>query len=311
MRLGLVLDDVFLAHHPPAGHPERSERLEVLLDLPSARHPRTLLVEPGDVSDERLLAVHTPDHLARIRDTAGRERTMLDPDTFASPETWRVARLAAGSAVRLVDLIQAGRVDAGFLAARPPGHHAESSRAMGFCFFNTAAVAAQYARDCGLAERVAVVDFDVHHGNGTQEIFWKRADVLYLSLHQYPFYPGTGSLDEIGEDEGRGYTVNLPIAAGAGDRKYEELFRQRVIPVLREYQPNLLVVSAGYDAHSSDPLGGMELTTAAFRFMVAQLRDLAGDLCAGRSLYVLEGGYDLGALRECVGCTLETLLGDS
>lgn len=308
MRLGVILDEVFLLHRPPAGHPESPERVRVLLDLPVLSDPRILRVAPVEAEDRLLLAVHTAEHVERIRETTKRSLTMLDPDTFAGPETWRVARIAAGSAVRLLDLMGAGGIGPAFLAARPPGHHAESNRAMGFCFFNQAAVAAQHALDQGLAERVAIFDFDVHHGNGTQEIFWERNDVLYISVHQYPFYPGTGSMSETGSGPGKGFTLNLPLSAGANDAVYLSLLEERVIPALEGFRPDLLLVSAGYDAHSRDPLGGMNLSTEAYRRMVLRLQETAGELCRSRVLYVLEGGYDLQALRDCVQGTLEACL---
>ncbi len=302
------MDEVFLLHRPPAGHPESPERIRILLDLPILADPRILRVSPVEADDSLLLSVHTPEHVERIRGTSSSPLTMIDPDTYAVAETWRVARMAAGSAARLVDLMGEGKIRAGFLAARPPGHHAESNRAMGFCFFNQAAVAAQHARDTGLAQRVAVFDFDVHHGNGTQNIFWERADVLYISVHQFPFYPGTGSANEEGEGAGRGFTLNLPLSAGANDAVYEAALKQKVIPALREFHPDLVVVSAGYDAHHADPLGGMKLSTEFFRRMVERLQQTAWDLCSGRALYVLEGGYDLQALRDCVQASLEALL---
>jgi acetoin utilization deacetylase AcuC-like enzyme len=308
MQLGVVLDEVFLVHRPPAGHPESPERVRVLLDLPVLSDPRILRVTPVEAEDRLLLAVHTAEHVELIQETTKRSLTMLDPDTYAGPETWRVARIAAGSAARLLDLMKGDTIAPGFLAARPPGHHAESNRAMGFCFFNQAAVAAQHALDQGLAKRVAIFDFDVHHGNGTQEIFWERDDVLYISVHQYPFYPGTGSAAETGSGPGKGFTLNLPLSAGANDAVYLSLVEERVIPVLRDFSPDLLVVSAGYDAHRSDPLGGMNLSTEAYRRMVFRLQETAGGLCRGRVLYVLEGGYDLQALRDCVQGTLEACL---
>lgn len=308
MKLGLVLDEIFMTHPVPAGHPERPDRIRVLLDLQTLNDPRVMRVPPVEAEDAHLLAVHTAEHVARIRETEGRDYTMLDPDTHAGRETSRVARTAAGSAVRLVELIARGEIQIGFLAARPPGHHAETHRAMGFCFFNTVAVAAQYARSSGLAERVAIVDFDVHHGNGTQEIFWRRPDVFFVSLHQYPFYPGTGSAEERGEGPGAGTTLNLPLPAGTGDDTYRRLFEDRVIPALEAFRPELLLISAGFDAHADDPLGGMRLSAAAFREMTRRLLGLAEKTCGGRAVFVLEGGYDLEALRECVETTLSTCL---
>lgn len=216
--------------------------------------------------------------------------------------------LAAGSVVRMIELLFAGEIETGFAAIRPPGHHAETARAMGFCLFNNIAVGAEWARRQGLAERVAVVDFDVHHGNGTQEIFYRRPDVLYLSSHQYPFYPGTGSQAELGDGKGLGFTVNFPMSAGSGNHFFCSLFQDLAGPILRDFEPDLILVSAGYDAHRDDPLGGMRLDEAGFGELVRQLNGLAKELCQGRILYVLEGGYNLRALGQSVLSTLRMSL---
>ena len=297
----------FRDHVTPAGHPERTERAEVMASVVSrwrSRGGRT--AEPQPVSDAALERVHAAGYVASIGATAGR-RVRLDPDTYASPESEGVARLAAGAALAAVD--HALDSDAMALAlVRPPGHHAERERAMGFCLYNNAAVAAAHALDRGL-ERVAVVDYDVHHGNGTQWIFYDDPRVLYLSTHQYPFYPGTGAADDVGRGDGAGFTINVPLAAGAGDADLDRVFREVAVPVLAAYDPELILLSAGYDAHVDDPLGGMRVTTGGYATLTSRLRAVAERTCRGRLAVVTEGGYDLAALEACLEGTLEVAAG--
>ncbi len=307
MSCALVLDPRFRDHRNPSGHPERVERLDALLSLrDEVRERGLLLVEPRRATREEIRAVHTPAHHDRIAATENVARTILDPDTSAGPHSFVTASLAAGGFVALLEAIEAGRASRGFALARPPGHHAESERAMGFCLFNTVAVGAAALRRAG-RERVAIVDWDVHHGNGTQEIFWRDANVLYVSLHQFPWYPGTGREDEIGEGPGRGTTLNIPLGAGSGDEEYAAAFEDQVVPALHEFGPDFLLVSAGFDPHFRDPLGSMRVTAEGFGQMARTLRTAAGTLCAGRLALVLEGGYHLEALRESVEVVLDVL----
>ena len=310
VKFGLVLDSVFLQHLVPVDHPERPERIESII-----QHIRSwtgseqlITVEPVHADPEWIRQVHTPEHFSTIHQTDGATPRALDWDTHAGGRSFEIAMLAAGSVVRMVELLFAGEIRSGFAAIRPPGHHAETNKAMGFCLFNNIAVGAEWSRQQGLAKRVAVVDFDVHHGNGTQEIFYRRPDVLYLSSHQYPFYPGTGSQMELGDGEGLGFTVNFPIVAGKGNHFFCSLFQDLAGPVLRDFEPDLILVSAGYDAHRDDPLGGMRLDEAGFGELVRQLNSLAQELCQGRILYVLEGGYNLKALGQSVLSTLRMSL---
>jgi acetoin utilization deacetylase AcuC-like enzyme len=245
--------------------------------------------------------VHDPRHLDAIAATAGR-RTMLDPDTHAGPRSHEVALLAAGAGIDAVDHALAGR-GPGVALVRPPGHHAERARAMGFCLYNNAAVMAAHARARGV-ERVAVVDYDVHHGNGTQWIFWEDPAVLYVSTHQFPFYPGTGAATETGAGRGSGFTLNVPLAEGAGDADYELVFQSLVLPVLRAFRPALLVISAGFDAHERDPLAGMRMSTAGYAALTAHLRDVGAPVAL-----TTEGGYDLAALESCLDEALRVLGG--
>ena len=303
--VGLVIDEAFLAHQNPPGHPERAERIQALLEavgssvLPICRFP------PLKAEREWIERVHDQSHFNLIQSTRGRAHSMLDPDTYAGPNSFDTACLASGTGIGLLKEMEQGNLQAGFALVRPPGHHAERSRAMGFCLFNNVAVAAQWARDAGMAERVAVIDFDVHHGNGTQDIFWGRADVLYVSSHQHPLYPGTGRMDEMGIGPGEGYTVNLPLPPGRDDRFIVSLYQDAVLPIIEEYEPDLIIVSAGYDAHARDPLAGMRMTEAGFAALSALLVTAARELCRGRILFSLEGGDDLNALTGSVVASIE------
>jgi acetoin utilization deacetylase AcuC-like enzyme len=309
MRFGLILDKVFANHETPAGHPERPDRVNTLIRAFEAwQDPRLRRIPPIAAEDDWILGVHSVEHLERIRSTAGQRLASLDSDTQTSAESFEVALLAAGSAVKLVESLYQEKIDGGMLLARPPGHHAESNRAMGFCLFNNVAVAAEWAIRAGLSRKVAIVDFDVHHGNGIQEIFYSRPDVLYLSSHQYPFYPGTGSMDEIGIGPGRGFTVNFPFRGGSGDAFYAGVYEKIAVPVLREFAPDLILISAGYDAHLDDPLGGMKLSVSGYGYLSSILLSVAREVCEGRILFFLEGGYDLKALSDSVVCSVKTML---
>jgi acetoin utilization deacetylase AcuC-like enzyme len=307
MPLLVVSSERFAHHLTPAGHPERVERAQVLEGVALGWRDRGgAVAAPRAATDDELRAVHAPDHVRAIAETAGRA-VRLDADTFTSPDSCDVAALAAGAVLTGVDHTLAGHGPA-LALVRPPGHHAERDRAMGFCLFNNVAVGAAYARANGLA-RVAIVDFDVHHGNGTQWIFYTDPDVLYVSTHQFPYYPGTGSATEVGHGRGAGATVNLPLEAGATDADYDLVFRSGVEPVLAEFGPDLILVSAGFDVHARDPLAQMRVSTAGCRRMAASLWRSAGELCAGRLVAVTEGGYDLQALGECLDATVDVLAG--
>jgi acetoin utilization deacetylase AcuC-like enzyme len=303
----LVVDDPRFGRHVPIGHhPERPERLTAARAALAAAGAGFQRVAPRPASDEELARVHQPLFLERLARLRGQEGH-LDPDTYVSPESVDVAWLAAGSLVAMVDALIDGPVRRGVALLRPPGHHARPSHAMGFCLLNNVAVAAAHARARGL-RRVAVVDWDVHHGNGTQEIFWRDPGVLYASTHQFPFYPGTGAVDELGEGDGKGYTVNVPLAAGGGDAIYGSAFERVVLPVLEEYAPELVLVSAGFDASMRDPLAQMELSDQAFGWMARELARLADKSASGRMVLVLEGGYDLVALERGLKSAIDGML---
>ncbi len=304
----LIHSSRFAEHQTPPGHPERPERAEVM-DAVAARwlERGVEVVAPPLATREQLSRVHDPEYLRRIAETAGRALS-LDPDTYTSPESYEVALLAAGAAVDATERVMAGAHTTALAMVRPPGHHAERDRAMGFCLFNNVAVAAAHARTLG-ATRVAIVDFDVHHGNGTQHIFEADPDVLYVSTHQYPYYPGTGAADEIGIGPGAGRTVNLPLDVGAVDEDYQVVFDQVIVPVLTEFRPDVLLISAGFDAHERDPLAGMRLTTQSFAAMTRELMQVAEECCGGRMVLVTEGGYDLQALAGCLNAVVGALVG--
>ncbi|HKY61833.1 MAG TPA: histone deacetylase [bacterium] len=308
-KIGIVHDPLFLQHLTGPMHPERPDRLRALEPLlkQGALEKKWTEIAPRQASPEEILLVHDRQHLEEVARTAGAGGTHLDGDTFASDRSYEAALLAAGGVLEATDRVLDGEVDSAFAWVRPPGHHAEREYAMGFCLFNNVGVAAEHlVKNRGL-KRVAIVDFDVHHGNATQHMFYDRPDVFYASTHRYPFYPGTGAASETGSGAGKGYNLNFPMAAGAGDAEYRRVFEEGLIPALREYKPQFLLISAGYDAHLRDPLGGMRVSDAGFRAMTAALEEVAADFCGGKSVYTLEGGYDLEGLAGGVRETLNVL----
>jgi len=300
-----IYDDSVLLHTPPEGHPERPERLRFLI-----RHlERSGILERFErpparqATDEELRLVHTRQHVEEIRRRCAAGGGLLDEgDTYCVPESFRAATIAAGAVMTGIDAVLGGGGSFAACAVRPPGHHAESDRPMGFCVFNNVAVGARYAQQRFGISRVAIVDWDVHHGNGTQHIFYDDPSVLYISLHQYPFYPGTGAQDERGTGDGEGYTLNIPLPERTGEPEYLAQFREKVLPALTPFKPELLIISAGFDAHRDDPIGGMLLTEESFAAMTRLLRS---DVPV---VSVLEGGYDLNGLAASFEHHLRSML---
>jgi len=308
-RLRVFTDRRCLEHRAPRGFPERPERLSSVVDRLRAGGWDVVEAPAPAGVHEAVVATHLDTYVERFRGAVERGDSLFDSaDNPLSAGTWEAAWAAVGTVLAAADHVAAAGGPA-FAAVRPPGHHAERGLAMGFCFFNNVAVAAEHLRRARGAARIAIFDFDVHHGNGTQHLFEARGDVFYASTHQYPFYPGTGAASEIGHGEGEGATLNVPLPAGTGDEGYQEALEARVLPALRAFAPDVLLVSAGFDAWRADPLGGMAVTEAGFRSWGAQLAALASEVCGGRLLAVLEGGYDLDALPGLVEGCLQGLSG--
>lgn len=294
-----------LAHDTGPGHAERPERLRAVLDALHGAFPSLPWFEAPRASRGQLLRVHTPKLLATVLETRSPVRVQLDPDTVLSPVSAEAALRAAGAAVAATDAVLHGKTQRAFCAVRPPGHHATADVAMGFCLFNSVAVAAAHALDHGKLARVAIVDFDVHHGNGTQAIFEHDTRVLFLSSHQSQLYPDSGALDERGD----GNVYNAPLPPGAGSDRFRAAWRDRLLPVLDDFRPQLLFVSAGFDAHWRDPLAQMQLQADDYAWVTKELVAIAGRHAGGRIVSMLEGGYDLEALRECSVAHVAALAG--
>ncbi|HIE16948.1 MAG TPA: histone deacetylase [Dehalococcoidia bacterium] len=311
MRVGLVYHPVYL-EHDTGSHVENAQRLIVTMSHLEENQlkDRLVLLSPRQATIEELSKVHAPEYIARIHKQAEGGGGWLDADTVISPRSYEAAIYAAGGALTAVDAVMNREVDTAFALVRPPGHHATCWQAMGFCLFNNIAVAAKYALANFHIRRILIVDFDVHHGNGTQDTFYTDSNVLYFSVHEYPLYPGTGSIDETGARGGEGFTVNVPLLAGCGDDEYQEVFEDVLAPIAQRFEPQLIMVSAGYDAHWADSLALMQMSVTGFARLVQILKTLADLLCQGRLLFTLEGGYHLQALPLSIAATLDTLRGN-
>ena len=310
MKAGLVYDPIYL-EHDTGDHVENSRRLvdamsylketgikEKLISLPA--RPALL---------EELEMIHAPEYISHVNSKAENGGGWLDPDTVMSLKSYEAALYATGGLLVAVEGVMKKEVDNAFAVVRPPGHHAVQSRAMGFCIFNNVAIAAKFALSKFSLKRILIADFDVHHGNGTQDAFYGDPKVLYFSIHQYPFYPGTGWMDETGTGEGEGTTVNFPMAAGWGDEEYLRAFNEVLVPIARRFQPRLILVSAGFDAHWADQLAMMRVTVKGFAQMAMILKELAAELCQGRLVFTLEGGYNLRVVASSTKAVFDVLLG--
>lgn len=309
-RSAIVTDPVFLKHEPGPYHPENPQRIKTLLDLAgevTGGGDRFELLPLRAAVQAELELCHGSDYIDLVRSTSAHNRFALDGDTITCRDSFGVALMAVGGFLQLLDAVAAADYGNGFTMARPPGHHALRNRGMGFCLFNTVAIGARYLQEKHGARRVAIMDWDVHHGNGSQDAFYDDPSVLFLSTHQYPYYPGTGAADEVGSGRGEGYTVNVPLPAGCGDAEYLAVFRDIVVPAIERYEPDWLLVSAGFDSHRDDPLAAMGVTEQGFGVMANALLELARKHTGGKIAFLLEGGYDLAALRNSVATVLECM----
>ena len=311
MAAGLYFHHASSVEHETGAHPENKARIPAIEnELERRGWLGWERREAPEVAMEQLERIHPPAHIERIRAVSEAGGGWFDADTLAGPGSWNAALHAAGGGCALVDAVMSGEAPAAFAGLRPPGHHCEAERPMGFCLFNNVAVATQHALDSHGAERVAVFDWDVHHGNGTNDIFHARRDVLYVSIHQSPLYPGTGALSDVGSGDGEGFTVNLPVPPGAGEPTWLSLVQHIVMPALRAFAPSLILVSAGFDAHRADPLAQCTLVTESFAKMATHVASTARALRVPFGA-VLEGGYDLDALAASVAAALEGFADDS
>jgi acetoin utilization deacetylase AcuC-like enzyme len=310
MSTGFVFDPKYLDHDEPS-HPENRTRLDsVLEDLERTELvDRLQALEARDATEQEITRVHDPHYVRRI-ETLAQQRGWFDADTYLTPDSYDAAMRAAGGVIVASEAVVRGDVQNAFALVRPPGHHAVADRAMGFCLFNNIAVAARHMLTSHGLSRVLIVDFDLHHGNGTQAAFYEEPQVMYFSTHQFPYYPGTGHWQEMGRGAGRGYTVNVPLPAGVDDAGYHRVVEQVLLPVASRYRPQLIMASAGYDGHWMDPLGMMRLSVRCYADIVGALVALADEHCGGKLVLTLEGGYSLPALTHCVHATFEVLLGE-
>ncbi len=312
-KTGVVRHELYKQHLANFPHVESPDRLQVIYDMLDADDMAGKFenISPRPASYEELAWIHSQAHVERIARTDGKTHASLDPDTQTTALSYQAAKLAVGGLFSLVDQIFEGKVKNGFALVRPPGHHAEADRAMGFCLFNNVALGARYVMKRHGVKKVLIVDWDLHHGNATQHSFYSDSDVLYFSTHQYPHYPGTGGLREVGRGQGAGFTVNVPLWPGHGDAEYYQIFKRILLPIAGAFQPDFIFISAGFDTYIADPLGGMRVTPQGFAAMTRLLMDLAKSYASERLAVTLEGGYHLEGLRQSVEAVLKELAGES
>ncbi len=309
-KVGIVLDKLYVDHDNGPGHPETYERVLAIVDMLNFTKliDEVVRIEPRDATREEITLVHTPEHFDKIASTKGKHRVFLDADTTTCAVSFDAALRASGGLLSAIESVLSGEVDRAFPIVRPPGHHAEADRPMGFCLFNNVAVGSAYLTEVKGLKRVMVIDWDVHHGNGTQHIFEDNPNVLFFSSHQYPFYPGTGAAEEVGSGDGKGYTVNVPMPPGMGDIEFIRIYERILAPIIEQYKPEFILVSAGFDIFIEDPLGGMKVTPEGFAKLTRMLTDQADKVCGGNIVFLLEGGYNLDGLWISTKEMIEELL---
>ncbi len=314
MTTGLLYDAAFLDHDTGGGHPERRERLIATMDYLENQSwfSDLKLIAPRPAEHQWIEEIHAADYIERAASACRRELSYLDVlDVSISRDSCDVAMLAAGGVIALGDQVISGKIDNGLALVRPPGHHAENNMALGFCLFNNVAILARYLQKQHGLDKVLILDWDVHHGNGTQHTFEDDPSVLYISLHQYPYYPGTGSFSETGKGRGKGATLNCPMRAGAGDEDYRVAFTDHILPKIGEFKPDIVLLSAGFDAHRDDPLAQINLSTEFYGWMSDRMLEVADQYTGGKLIGTLEGGYDLHAMPRCIGKHLSVISGNA
>ncbi|MGM0680755.1 MAG: histone deacetylase family protein [Thermodesulfobacteriota bacterium] len=309
MKTAVFKDDLFLEHDPGSSHIESPRRLKVIYNRLNEEGGDFYYPGAEPAGQELLRLNHSSSYIHKIKATAGKTFSILDPDTCTSSRSYEAACLAAGAVVQGLKMLVDKKIDNGFALVRPPGHHAEAAAAMGFCLFNNIAIGARYALKHLGMERILIVDWDLHHGNGTQHSFYGTDQVLYFSTHQYPCYPGSGAIAELGNGMGEGFNLNVPLSGGQGDEEFARIFNELLVPLAREYSPDIILISAGFDIYRGDPLGAMRVTEAGFAYMTRVLMELAREVCAGRLFLTLEGGYDLKGMSDGILAVLKELSG--
>ena len=311
-RTAVYRDDLFLEHDPGFGHVESPERLRVIYQELDREGTGDHLVYPSfdPASLDTIGLNHSPKLVKRVAETQGLPHDFLDADTQTSSKSFAAACLAVGALIDGIQRMANGEIDNAFCLVRPPGHHAEYNQSMGFCLFNNVAVAARWALENLGMKRIFIMDWDLHHGNGTQHSFYDTEHVFYCSTHQYPHYPGTGSVPETGKGRGQGFTLNVPLPGGQGDMEYAQIFNDLIVPVARKYDPELVLVSCGFDIYGGDPLGAMRVTPEGFAAMTRFMQNLADETCGGKLLVTLEGGYNLTGMKEGALAVLTELYGE-
>ena len=308
-KTGLIYHKTYLEHEPGAFHPESPARLISIMEYLSEIQliDKLELISPSPAEHQWISTIHTDEYINFIKYSCAHKNFQLDADTIICQNSYDVACLAVGGVLNAADAIMSGKIENAFCAVRPPGHHAECNRAMGFCIFNNVAIVAKYLQEKYGLTKILIIDWDVHHGNGTQNSFYQDSSVFYFSIHQFPFYPGTGRIEETGDEEGLGYNLNIPVKAGNGDEKYIKIFKNQLLPVVYMFKPDFILISTGFDAHYQDPLSAMQVTDEGFKKMTEIICEIADIFCNGRIISILEGGYNLQTLPKSIATHIKIL----